>query len=312
MTSPSGHPHVDEIIELIGKQSPLQRKRIAAFVEKQPARYWEYAESILAELDGTFLRTPADKLEAAKSYDRMCMDFLREQIRFKKTRVYSVAAAAHAQRDVYDNPEVMRYYMVGLLLSYFFWPNHYAMLDFLRAGLPERQAQRYLEIAPGHGLFTSEALKRWPGLEADLVDISATSLAVTRDLLEAFGAGGRARLVQGDFLATDLPHASYDFIMMGEVLEHVDRAPEMMERARALLVPCGQIFMTTCANCPAIDHVYHFRNVAQIRGLLAAAGLRVVKDIALPADPVPEEDWEDELTTINYAAFLERPRPRAS
>ena len=69
--------------------------------------------------------------EAARSYNRMCMDFLKEQIRFKKTGTYLINDAAIANEEVYSKPDVMRYYMIGLLLSYMFWPNHYTMLRFL-------------------------------------------------------------------------------------------------------------------------------------------------------------------------------------
>ena len=58
------------------------------------------------------------------------MDFLKEQIRFKKTGVYCIDDASIANEEVYSDPKVMRYYMVGLLISYMFWPNHYALYQF--------------------------------------------------------------------------------------------------------------------------------------------------------------------------------------
>jgi ubiquinone/menaquinone biosynthesis C-methylase UbiE len=201
----------------------------------------------------------------------------------------------------------MRYYMVGLLLSYLFWPNHYAILRFLKEHLPTISAEHYLEVAPGHGLFTVEAVRQLPRLDATLVDISETSLQVTQSLLETFEVEPRRiQFVQGDFLTAPLEIGNFDFIMMGEVLEHVDDAPGLMARAAQLLSSSGTICMTTCANCPAIDHVYHFHNVDEIRSLIRAAGLSIVRDVVLPLDDIPESRWQEELNTINYAAILEK------
>jgi 2-polyprenyl-3-methyl-5-hydroxy-6-metoxy-1,4-benzoquinol methylase len=112
--------------------------------------------------------------------------------------------------------------------------------------------------------------------------------------------------VLGDFLRTELPGDRFDFITMGEVLEHVNDALGFLKRARGLLRPDGAIFMTTCANCPAIDHVYHFHTVKEIRDLIAEADLRIVDELALPSEPFAEEQWEQSLVTINYSAILKR------
>ncbi|MBM4433637.1 MAG: class I SAM-dependent methyltransferase [Chloroflexi bacterium] len=304
-TAVSDHPNVARIIEIIGRQNPLQRKRISAFVSTQGSEYWEFAESLSRTLNERLLRSDESAQEAARSYNRMCMDFVNEQIRFKKTGRYSLDDAAVAHDEVYSRPDVMRYYMIGLLLSYMFWPNHYAMLRFLDEHLRTRAIAKYLEIAPGHGLFTARAVRRSPRLRGMLVDISPTALEVSRSILEAFEVDlSRLDVVRGDFLEVDLGETEFDFISMGEVLEHVNEADVLLARAARLLTPDGAIFMTTCANCPALDHVYHFHNVREIRELIAKAGLAIGAEMALPSEPFPEEVWERELVTINYCCIL--------
>jgi len=299
------YPELKRLVDLISAKNPLQRKRIDISVKYQNADYWAYAAELIQTLDHSFLRDDKEWDEAAQSYNRMCMDFLREQIRFRKTGVYSMKDADKAHQDVYNQPHVMRYYMVGLLLSYLFWPNHYEMLCFYRKHLQQISFEHYLEIAPGHGLFTVEAIRHSPDLKATLVDISATSLQVTRDLLTAFHIdSNRIQFIHGDFMGESLQDNEYDFISMGEVLEHVDDAPEMMKRAYRLLRSGGSIFMTTCANCPSIDHVYHFHTVDEIRKMIRDAGLSIMSEIALPAEDISEDKWQEELVTINYAAIL--------
>lgn len=303
----AAHPNLARIVEIIGRQNPLQRKRIDAFLAVRDAEYWAFAESLSRTLNERLLQSQESAEEAARAYNRMCMDFLKEQIRFKKTGKYLIDDAAVAHAEVYSKPEVMRYYMIGLLLSYMFWPNHYAMLRFLDDHLEGRTIRKYLEIAPGHGLFATHAIQQSPGVSATLVDISPTSLEVSRSILQAFDVDtSKLNFVQGDFLKVESGGSGFDFISMGEVLEHVNEADVFLARAEKLLSPDGLIFMTTCANCPALDHVYHFHNVKEIRELIAGAGLAIVAEMSLPSDPFPEHMWEQELVTVNYCCILKK------
>jgi 2-polyprenyl-3-methyl-5-hydroxy-6-metoxy-1,4-benzoquinol methylase len=301
------HDNLDQVVEIIGRQNPLQKKRIRAFLSARDETYWDFAESLSATLVSRLMATPDAAESTALAYNRMCMDFVKEQIRFKKTGSYLIDDATVANEQVYSKPEVMRDYMVSLLLTYMFWPNQYAMLQFLEDYWRGLEVTRYLDIAPGHGLFTVKAVQRWPDLEATVIDISETSLGVARTILSAFDIDtSKIEFVHGDFLKTNLAADGFDFITMGEVLEHVNDAPEFLVRARELLKPDGSLYMTTCANCPAVDHVYHFHTVREIRELVEGAGLRIVDEIALPAEPFAEDQWEKELVTINYAAILKR------
>lgn len=299
-------PELARIVDLIASENPLQKKRIEAFLATRDAEYWEFAEGLSRTLNHSFLTTDAARQEAARAYNQMCRDFLAEQIRFKKTGKYRVADAAEARAHVYDDLTVMRYYMLGLLVSYMFWPNHYALFDFFLKHLPRPGIRRYLEIGLGHGLFSSTLLSRFPKVAGTAVDISETSISVATETLRTFQADlSRLNIVHGDYLTTDIGGADFDFIIMGEVLEHVNDAPAFMRRAKELLAPGGTVYMSTCANCPALDHVYHFKCVRQIRHLMADAGFKIAAELALPAENIPEDQWEEELVTINYCALLE-------
>ena len=299
------YPEFMRIVDLIAAQNPLQRKRINAFISRQDTDYWTFAEDLSRTLNHSFLRDDQERIEATRSYNRMCMDILREQIRFRKTRVYLLDDARVAHEAVYSQPEVMRYYIVGLLLSYLFWPNHYQMFCFFKDHLVGIQIERCLEVGVGHGLFTAEVMHRFPDLDVTLVDISETSIELAREMLTTFQLNlSRVRFVHSDYLIAPLEGDGFDFIIMGEVLEHVNDAPGFLERARQLLHPGGTVFLSTCVNCPAVDHIYHFHTVDEIRTLIRDAGLSIARDMALPAEDVPEARWQEELVTINYCAIL--------
>lgn len=295
------------IADCISQKNPLQKKKIANYLLIKDRAYWEEADSIAHALNISLLSEDAQLHKAADSYHRMCMDFLREQIQFQKTRAYRVQDQGEALKGVYHNPDVMRYYMEGLLISYLFWPNHFAILRFLIEHLKEIEVRRCLEVGVGHGLFSSEVLKRFPKARVTAVDISETSLQVAQEMMLALG-GDLSRVVfeHGDFVKWEASEPKFDFILMGEVLEHVDNAPVFLEKARTLLTEEGTLFLTTCANCPAIDHVYHFHSVTEIRSVIQGAGFKIHREMALPSDPIPEKDWEESLVTLNYFAILSK------
>jgi len=296
-----------KIINLISEKNPLQKKRIRNFLEKQNSDYWEFAEKLSATLNHSFLNDDSKRLQAANAYNKMCMDFLREQIRFRKTGVYRIDDASYAVEQVYDDINVMRYYMVGLLISYLFWPNHYELFRFFKNNLPSSaKVNSYLEVGVGHGLFTSSILKCMPDVKATLVDISETSIKTAKEIMKTFQVDTEnIEFIHGDYLKTNFTDMGFDFIIMGEVLEHVNNAPEFMMRTKGLLNQDGTIYLSTCANSPALDHVYHFKSADEIRNMIYEHGFRIIKDLALPAENVPPERWEAELTTINYCALLE-------
>jgi len=299
------YPEFMKIVDLISSQNPLQKKRVNNFISQQDTVYWEYAEKICRKVNQSFLKSGQEQIEAARSYNRMSMDFLREQICFSKTGTYRLKDASLAQKNVYSQPDVMRYYMVGLLLSYLLWPNHFKILSFLKAYIQEISIDSYLEIAPGHGLFAAEVLQRFSDIKATLLDISETSLGVTSDILSAFKIdSSRFSFINADFLSTSVPEDKFDFVSIGEVLEHVNDAPGFLKRVGSLLKGQGTIFMSTCANCPAIDHVYHFRSANEIRSMINDVGMTIIKERVLPVEAVPQEGYLKELIPVNYCAIL--------
>src|SRR6516164_497042 len=248
MERPEDYPELMKIIHVISAENPLQRKRINAFISRQDVGYWTFAEELSRTLNSSFLRDDQVRVEAARSYNRMCMDILREQIRFRKTGNYLLDDAHVAHQTVYSQKSVMRYYIVGLLLSYLFWPNHFQMLSFFKDHLSDIRVERCLEVGVGHGLFTVEMMRRFPNSEVTLVDISETSVELAQEMLTTFDLdSSRVKFVLGDFLTVSLGTVGFDLIIMGEVLEHVNDAPGFLTRARELLRPGGSIFLSTCA-----------------------------------------------------------------
>lgn len=299
------------LVEALIQRSPLQRKRIVSFIGGCDAVFWNRAEeaaralSRVAEIHGENAETMID------SYLAMCQEMLREQMRFARTGRYSATAATDVDAAVYGDSNRMRRYLYGLGLSQFLWPNHYRMLDFFIDRMRKlRTARRYLEVGPGHGIYLAHALRVLQWERAVAADISPTSIRLSKEVVDALAqdVAGRCEYIVTDVAA--LSEHGFDCIVMCEVLEHLDDPGAALGLQHRLLDDGGHLFVTTCANCPAVDHVYLYNDADHIRRELIAAGFDIIEDLALEVDNLPQSGAGCGKVGVNYAALLRKGRKR--
>lgn len=292
------------IIELIYRKNAFQEKAIKAFLEKQDKKYWKRAEAFAKKLLIFMEGEDISIHYVVDAYHRLCRDMLVERIRFQKTGKYSCRDAAHALKNVYSSETKMKAYMYGLALSQFLWPNHYAMYDFfISESRKITDVRSYLEIGPGHGFFLVESIRKFPEAKFDAIDISPVSKSISEALVKHFIGSSKCQFQVKD--VNDLKSGSYDYIVMCEVLEHLDEPRSVMAKIRSLLNKSGHFFITTCANCPAIDHVYRYRSIDHIRKEVNEAGFEINSELALPVDGISgrSSEWDGENAEVNYAAM---------
>jgi len=296
--------HLNKFVDLIIQKNPLQKKAIKLFLQSQDEEFWIRSDEYCSNMFVLLEREDITLEYVADSYLKMCKDMLKEQVKFKKTGKYSCSTIEEANRKVYYSENEMKPYMYGLGLSQFLWPNHYAMYSyFINIVRKINNIEFYLEIGPGHGLFLVEALKHFENASFSAVDISPISIDITKKVIDQF-----VPCVKCDFLHKDVREFSgnqYDMIVMCEVLEHLEDPNEILQKIRELLSPGGTAFITTCANAPAIDHVYLYRSVEHIRSEIRNSGFGIISEIVLPVGNIHEDEWEQQKVEINYAALLE-------
>jgi FkbH-like protein len=245
----------------------------------------------------------------AESYLICVGDTLREQIYFQKTGKYRYSTFAEVADSVYFDKDYMAHYMYGLALTSFLWPNHLAMFRFFKNTLPRNKKGQYLEIGPGHGCFIRAAMEA-SGYDSFLgIDISETSINQTRALLEHYRGDRPAENIHlkcMDFLSSDLPPASFDAIVMGEVLEHVEQPDIFLRRIATLARAGAYIFVTTCINAPAVDHIYLFKDIQQLEKLFAACGLKIKEQLIRPYEGKNIAESLEMRLSINVAYVLEK------
>ena len=299
-------PCFDTFVALIGAKSPLQRKAIAAFLQSQGPSHRAHAERFAEAFVGVLEARGLDVDYVVDAYLKMCHDMLTEQVRFKRTGRYSCGTAADAYAAVYSSQRDMASYMYALALSIFLWPNHYRMFDFfLRESRRLADVHSYLEVGPGHGVFLAESMRNFPAATFAAVDISPVSIGIAAYVVAGFTGRTDCAFEMRDIMAGDL-QCRFDYVVACEVLEHVDDAGALLGRLRSAMSDGGHLFITTCANAPAIDHVFLFESVGHIRDEIRRHGLAIESELALPVGNFPEAVWERDRVEINYAAILGR------
>lgn len=287
MIDSRSYPNFVGLQHNVVQMNPLQKRAILKFVDDQDEVYWKTGERISIAIN----RIAKDS--SVLSYTKLCADLIKEQSLYNKTKSYRLKNQNDANDTVYSQ-RTMRQYVIGLLMSYLFWPNHYKMLEFYWECLPDNP-KHVLDVGAGHGLFSAEMLRHSSDSYLDIVDISDESLTLTNEMLSHMGVyPAKVSFRKGDFLKESLSEKGYDFIILGEIVEHVDDPMSFLLKAKSLLTCEGVIFLSTCANCPAPDHIYQFHSVDEIRDLIHKTGMVIERDLSLPTDS----------TTINYCAKL--------
>ena len=292
-------------IQPIFLKSSMQKKRILKHFAERDSRFWQQAEEFAKGYLAFVNETGIAVEEISDAYLRMCNDMVAEQIKFARTGVYNYSSATQANKRVYSNQKVMSYYMHGLALSQFLWENHYLMFRFFVDEIQKvKNIKDYLEVGAGHGLFLGKAIKCFENASFKVVDISPIAIDISKKVIHSMiDDDPKVEFIQSDIFNYD-PRESFDFITMGEILEHVETPLVLLKKARKLVAKNGKVFITTCANCPAIDHIYLFESVDCIRELISKAGFDIEKDVGLPVENVPEEDWVKSKREINYVALI--------
>jgi 2-polyprenyl-3-methyl-5-hydroxy-6-metoxy-1,4-benzoquinol methylase len=210
-----------------------------------------------------------------------------EEVFFRRSGKYRLKTFAEANEQVYSNEYFMSRYMNGLFVSDALWLNHAsAMNDFAKVYLPiTSQGGLHLEIGPGHGMLLHLALRFGRFRACSAWDVSATSVAHVRQVLEVLDISDRVDLQLRDLYSPKAVlenRGRFDTIVLSEVLEHLEQPRAALEIIRELLTETGTVWINVPANGPAPDHLFLLRTPREAEDIVRAAGLTIVRNVLFP------------------------------
>lgn len=125
-------------------------------------------------------------------------------------------------------------------------PSTLALLDEV-GPLVATGARRLVDVGCGTGALAAEAVRRWPGVQVDGVDVSAGMLAIAERERLALPAGlrGRIRLRQAPADRLPYPDGAFDVALTSFVLQLVPSRHRALREIRRVLAPRGTIAIAT-------------------------------------------------------------------
>ena len=297
-----------KIIDLVCTKSILQKKKLRKYLSGQDDTFFYLAEEFATKYSD-YLKSENIPIEyVVDAYLKMCNDMIKSQIYFMRTGKYPIENAEQAFKLVYNKDEEMKPFMIGLAISQFLWESHYKIYQFFlnNINIEKDNIKSYLEIGPGHGLFLKDANQILDNnVEFIAIDISKTSIDITRSIMNFLVKENKIKYIIMDILDYNT-NKRFDFITMGEVLEHVNYPEILLSKFNKLLSDNGHGFISTCVNCPTIDHVYHYKCVNEIREMLNNNGLIIKHELILPVEDLSMDEIIKKKITINYCAIVRR------
>lgn len=298
-------PMVERLIDDILEKNPLHQKIVTVSLQNMTDQEIQNLETYL-----NFSKEQGQSVEyLADCYLMMVMDVLKEQLYFQKHKEYRYSTLDEVAGSVYHDPEYMTQYMYGIAISCFMWPNHLEMLRFFKETVPKDKKGQYLEVGPGHGLYFMSAMEKTAFDKFNGIDISETSIGITKKIVEYFLPNQKSNyaLELKDFLDADqLKSNTYDAVVTGEVLEHVEEPELFLRRIADIAKPDAYIYVTTCCNAAVIDHIYLFRTIKEVEDMMDECGLKVVKPLYLPYEGKTVEECLEKQLPISVAYVLQK------
>ena len=75
-------------------------------------------------------------------------------------------------------------------------------------------------------------------------------------------------------------------------------------KAKQMLAKKGKIFLSTCANCAQIDHLYHFKCINEIQNLIKLCKLRIESELISPSENIPKKNGKKKKLQLIIVLFL--------
>lgn len=287
---------IDEILHKLPGQ---------VFAVKRIIKEWTENERERLEQELQYLTSRYSMEEIANGYFFVTNNFMEEAKYFKEHGDYRYHSFAEVNNYIYADPENMKLYMLGLSVAEFFWSTLLRIHRFYEKIIRNFSGEGYLEIGPGHGKYFLEAYNLQSFQWYDAVDVSETAIEMTRDYVERYKVNGRSEYHLFCEDATKLPaNIKYDFIVIQEVLEHIEEPLDMLKSIHEMLTPRGRVYALIPINTPSPAHIFLFHSIEHVMEIVTSAGFKILQKEYITANNISLDQAEEKKQPINACLVL--------
>lgn len=273
-TSPISNP-IQKLVNFAEKYARVARPSIQQAIYAFGQQWCNEFETMLQNVYGEdhLLET------SVKGYGRFIVDSMRRQRRFEIEQTYPAKTYAEAEAEVYLNDVYMeQQYLPSLLLSHFLWPHHYQQLIYFRSffvpAMRARKVSSFAEVGVGTGIYSRIALEELPKAYGTGFDISPVSLKFAGRHVASYGFEDRYQTLLQDIIKS-APKQKFEAVVCVEVLEHLEDPVALLMALKTMVASGGKLFVTAALNAAHADHIYLYRESADVLAQVNAAGLLV-------------------------------------
>lgn len=265
---------IDKFYKLIEQKNPLHFKYLSTVVFNEDDKL-EFINLL------NFYENNGITLDyQVKSYLKLVDDIIIETQYFMEHNKYRYSKLEEVIHNVYLNEEFMKQYMIGVAISAYTWNIHLNIRKYFTNYIKNLNLEgKYLEIGPGHGALFTKAIKYSKFSNFTGVDLSPTSCEMTKNMVynQVNEEINKCNFICMDFLKHPF-NEQYDFIVAGEVIEHVETPELFLNKVRDILTDNGEFLATIPINAPAVDHIYLYSHPDQIFKMIENSNLKI-KDV---------------------------------
>jgi 2-polyprenyl-3-methyl-5-hydroxy-6-metoxy-1,4-benzoquinol methylase len=296
--------YLEEILLKLESKKPDHAKKLRLNTNYLNELYVIRANDFYFQYEKHLLRENADLDFSIDCYLRMLDDMAIERMSFLRQGKYSSGSFEEVQKCIYSNPDMMCYHMHGLALAQFLWFDQYERYSFFadKLAVYAKSAKSYLEIGGGHGLYCSTAIKLLSAnVRFEVIDISEYSIRLSKGIIN----DTKVNFITKNVLEY-ASNSTFDFITMGEVLEHMEDPLVLLKKLKDLISDDGISYISTPVNAPMIDHIFLFNEVQEIRDMINLAGLEIIEEKVVISEHVSQQYADKFKVPVMFAAFIKQ------
>lgn len=300
------------LVKHIAKRNIFQKKAIKKTIVSKNEKYFKEAEDITKRIFKV-----AKKFNKKINLEKIAEIYLwytdllkKEELYFEKYKSYRNKNYRKVFNEVYNRPDYMFKYAIGLGASQLFWENHIKVFEFYKENLVKKikKNSQIVEVGMGHGLFTAEIFKKHKKANSIMIDVSPMCLKFAKEMSLISGAKENNIVINKTDVQKKimLEDNSVDVLLLGEIIEHLGEGRKVMKKLSKKMKKNGICYFSTPANGPAEDHILLFTKVEQIRKFVKNCSWKIVKESAITLRGMPIDLAEKNGKVINYCAILKK------